>query len=85
MKFRLNKPRPKGWGRKPVAKVTKSSRPAHETFVADAPVAPADGQGYLLGPCCVLMAAVFGTRAAYDWAMDALPMARFDDARRFWK
>ena len=84
MKFRLNKPRPKGWG-KPVAKVTKSSRPAHESFVADAPAAPADGLGYLLAPCCVLMAAVFGTRAAFEWAMDVLPMARFHDARRFWK
>ena len=25
---------------------------------------------YLLAPCCVLFAAIHGTRAAYDWAMD---------------
>jgi hypothetical protein len=83
--FRFKKPKAKGWGRKPVAKVAKSNRPAHERFVAEAPVAHADGLGYFSGPCCVLLAAVFGTRAAYDWATDALPIARFDDARRFWK
>ncbi len=32
--------------------------------------------GYQLPRCVVLLAAVFGTRKAYDWAMDVLPAAR---------
>lgn len=36
---------------------------------------------YMLGPCVVLAAAVFGTKRAYEWAMEQLPLARFADGR----
>jgi len=31
---------------------------------------------YNLPRCVVLLAAVFGTRRAYEWAMEVLPLAR---------
>ena len=31
---------------------------------------------YNLPRCVVLLAAVFGTRKAYEWAMEVLPLAR---------
>ena len=73
----LGKARPKGWRRR-VSAVVKRHR-------LDRTLAPApSGKGYLLAPCVVLLAAVFGTRAAYEWAMDSLEAARCADARRFW-
>jgi hypothetical protein len=45
---------------------------------------PRNGEGYLLAPCVVLVAAIVGTRRAYEWAMDNLESARAADGRRFW-
>ena len=37
---------------------------------------------YFATGCVTLLAAVYGTQAAYDWAMDSLNAARLVDARR---
>ena len=37
---------------------------------------------YFATGCVTLLAAVYGTQAAYDWAMDQLNAARLVDARR---
>jgi hypothetical protein len=81
--FFNKKPRPKGW-KNVIAPVAKRTRVMREEMERDPVPKPLDdGEGYLLAPCCVLLAAVFGTRAAYEWAMEWLEMARQVDSRRF--
>jgi hypothetical protein len=78
--FFFKKPRPKGW--KQVVK-TVATRDRRERLDYGAPM-PRTGKGYLLAPCVVLLAAIVGTRRAYEWAIDNLEGARSADARRFW-
>lgn len=73
------KPRPKGW-KNVVQTVSPVQRRQRDELGAPMP----SGEGYLLAPCVVLIAAIVGTRAAYEWAMDNLEGARSADARRFW-
>lgn len=76
--FFFKKPRPKGWKRS-IQTVSYTERRERARQAAPMP----RGEGYLTGPCVVLLAAVFGTRAAFYWAMEHLPTARRADARRF--
>ena len=89
MKFRLNKPRPKGWGknarnghakgrRQGVARSMKHERDLIE--VVPPPISSGK-RDYLFANCVVLAAAVFGP-SSQAWAESMLPSARQLDARR---
>ena len=78
--FFNRKPRPKGWKR---TIHTVATRDRRERLELGVPL-PRNGEGYLLAPCVVLVAAIVGTRRAYEWAMDNLESARAADGRRFW-
>lgn len=89
MKFRLNKPHPKGWKtttkpkRERVQFKTGFARtaPGERELVAEMVPPPVRRGEYLYANCVVLAAAVFGP-SSQAWAENLLPAARLLDWRR---
>ena len=87
MKFRLNKPRPKGWGKNARNGHAKGRRQGvarsmkHERDLIEVVPPPTRSGDYLFANCVVLAAAVFGP-SSQAWAEAMLPAARQLDARR---
>jgi hypothetical protein len=66
-------------------KLTRQERRAQLALLETEPAAPRLPRRpfeYFANGCVTLLAAVYGTQAAYDWAMDSLNTARQVDARR---
>jgi hypothetical protein len=64
-------------------KLTRQERRAALSETEPAPARlPRRPFEYFANGCVTLLAAVYGTQAAYDWAMDSLNTARQVDARR---
>lgn len=89
MKFRLNKPRRKGWKNVAPAKRERvqyktgfaRTLPGERSLIGEMAPPPVRRGEYLYANCVVLAAAVFGP-AAQRWAEDLLPAARLMDWRR---
>jgi len=86
----LGKPKRFGWraSQNAVAKAAKPKSPRSFGYrvsgrmrerIMEAEPPRVSRNGYLLAPCLVLWAAVWGTRAAYYSAMEHLPFARSQD------